>query len=118
MRPVLVVAEAEMAMLARMVLMAAGEPVARSRAHHIKAVVLLAAVAAAVPALVVTVVTAVLVVMVAPLRSQAALLPRSVITALLVLAAVPAELAVLAAMAVLAARAPLLFEVGRFGAIF
>ena len=67
MRPVLVVAEAEMAILARMVIMVAREPVARSRAHRIKAVVLLAAVAAAVPALVVMEVTAVLVVMVAPL---------------------------------------------------
>ena len=63
MRPVLVVAEAEMAILARMVITVAREPVARSRAHRIKAVVLLAAV----PALVVMEVTAVLVVMVAPL---------------------------------------------------
>ena len=107
MRPVSVVAEAEMAILARMVIMAAREPVAVPGRQGGKTVVLLAAVAA-VPALVVTVVTEVLVAMVAPLRSQAALLLRSVATALLVLAAVPAELAVLAV---------LLLQVGRFGPI-
>lgn len=117
MRPVSVVAEAEMAILARMVLMAVRETLAASGLHRTKTVVLLAAVAAAVPALVVTVVTAVLVVMVVPLRSQAALLLRSVATALLVLAAVLAELAVLAALAVLVALAVLLLQVGRFGAI-
>ena len=117
MRPVSVVAEAEMAILARMVIMAAREPVAVPGRQGGKTVVLLAAVAAAVPALVVTVVTAVLVAMVAPLRSQAALLLRSVATALLVLAAVPAELAVLAALAVLVALAVLLLQVGRFGPI-